>query len=981
MPNLVGENFDKYVAKQVIDRQLIQGKRTRSNEILSYLNSKTSWIKLTSGVIVVDENRLTSLGIPKDYVGTKLAENFILFNGTSDTKGTLFAGIDRTNSFVNKYAYGMGGNAYGLRPMPGITSCETKFRNRGSVREGTINIKAWNRVQLEIIDLLYLRLGYPVLLEWGHTIIVDKNGAINTNPTNYSVASKFIGATEADRFKTDSDLLRTLADKRRESAGNYDAMYGRVVNFSWTFNKNGSYDITLKLISIGAVVESLRMDVYIKDETNVKDSSTANPNDDSQPKTDKDWIVKYKTSHEFGKLFFDIVSAPKPSGLSTSFIEITDNSDIFKYGDFLYANKLDKYYIRLGALLDFIQKRLIISNVADKEKPSPLLNIDTDRDTNLMYTDPNQVASSDPRVCLVGGIRYKSRSAKSPIDILPELSKYPIFDLAFKVISPDYTVQAGRIMNIYVNMAFVIQKLIELKDDGGKVNLYSLISNILSSINKTLGNVNSLELVIDEDTNTALIIDGTPIPNGGLLIPEIKKNPNIAEEPPTILAYGYYNNGTENQSAGFVRDISFQTKISNELVSMLSIGATANGTVVGEDATAFSKWNYGLEPVMNKSLDYPAKAEETDDLTKQITTIYDDNKLLEESFLKYIEQYKNLNFESLEDFDQYTDLVSRYIEYQQNLQSLINARTSKTENKSPVAAPVSSKGFLPVSLNLTLDGISGVKIYQNLKVDTSFLPQNYPSVLKFLITGVTHRIERNIWTTSLETVSTTITEINNTIPSNTDTNGTNPNIAAPSSANREESRNCGNPVINQIPANPSNIGNVRYSEALNKALQNTFKGGPGEPSMCALYTYSIATSFVNILKGLPPGPQFTRGKGNAKDVGVRTYLKSLGYSVDKWAESISKTEAIKLLNGRKYNVGDILIYWANDGDPAAGCTKYGHIEIYSGKVWNPYNYVKPQNNYVSSVPDNYTANPFVYSNNQKYPQNCWNVYLCKAPIL
>jgi hypothetical protein len=42
---------------------------------------------------------------------------------------------------------------------------------------------------------------------------------------------------------------------------------------------------------------------------------------------------------------------------------------------------------------------------------------------------------------------------------------------------------------------------------------------------------------------------------------------------------------------------------------------------------------------------------------------------------------------------------------------------------------------------------------------------------------------------TLETVSTTITEINNTIPSSTDGNGTNPAIAAPSSANREESRN------------------------------------------------------------------------------------------------------------------------------------------------------------------------------------------------
>jgi hypothetical protein len=215
-------------------------------------------------------------------------------------------------------------------------------------------------------------------------------------------------------------------------------------------------------------------------------------------------------------------------------------------------------------------------------------------------------------------------------------------------------------------------------------------------------------------------------------------------------------------------------------------------------------------------------------------------------------------------------------------------------------------------------------------------------------------------------------------PTGSGTGNSNTINLPPSPANIGESRNCGEPITNQIPANPSNIGNARYSEALNKALQNTFKNGPGEAGKCALYTYSTATTFVNILKGLPPGPQFTRGKGNAKDVSVRTYLKSLGYSVDKWAENISKTEINKLLNGRKYNIGDILIYWANDGNQNDGCTKYGHIEIYSGKVWNPYNYVKSQTNYVSSVPDNYTTNPFVYG---KQSQNCWNVYLCKAPII
>ena len=44
--------------------------------------------------------------------------------------------------------------------MPGIMSAEVKTLNRGSIKESTVRIKAFNRTQFQIIDVLYLRLGY-----------------------------------------------------------------------------------------------------------------------------------------------------------------------------------------------------------------------------------------------------------------------------------------------------------------------------------------------------------------------------------------------------------------------------------------------------------------------------------------------------------------------------------------------------------------------------------------------------------------------------------------------------------------------------------------------------------------------------------------------------------------------------------------------------------------------------------------------------
>jgi len=61
-------------------------------------------------------------------------------------------------------------------------------------------------------------------------------------------------------------------------------------------------------------------------------------------------------------------------------------------------------------------------------------------------------------------------------------------------------------------------------------------------------------------------------------------------------------------------------------------------------------------------------------------------------------------------------------------------------------------GFIPFKVSFTLDGISGFKIYQKLRVNSSFLPFNYTSTLDFIITGLNHKLSNNDWETSIECV-------------------------------------------------------------------------------------------------------------------------------------------------------------------------------------------------------------------------------------
>ena len=64
-----------------------------------------------------------------------------------------------------------------------------------------------------------------------------------------------------------------------------------------------------------------------------------------------------------------------------------------------------------------------------------------------------------------------------------------------------------------------------------------------------------------------------------------------------------------------------------------------------------------------------------------------------------------------------------------------------------------------LTYSLTVDGISGVKIYNKIEVDTRFLPVNYGNTLNFIVTGVSHKLNNNDWETQIETTVMPKTEV------------------------------------------------------------------------------------------------------------------------------------------------------------------------------------------------------------------------------
>lgn len=267
MDKILGEVFDKYVRDQIEVRQRSLGKTQKSVDDLQVFNSSTPWIRLSSPISISDsraEKLSQSLGISKNVIaGNKLARNLVLFAGTTSytknpgesltqdpMKGGVGYGLNSAYGFLSD-------KEQGYKPMPGVTGISTTYKNNGSLKQAQVNITCFTRKQFEALEALYLRLGYTVVLEWGHSMYFDNNG-VKQNMSSLSIPNKLFSSEETLKPEP---IQSNILKNKKETGGNYDGMVAKVSNFSWNLNNDLSYSITLDLISVGDIIDSLKMNV------------------------------------------------------------------------------------------------------------------------------------------------------------------------------------------------------------------------------------------------------------------------------------------------------------------------------------------------------------------------------------------------------------------------------------------------------------------------------------------------------------------------------------------------------------------------------------------------------------------------------------------------------------------------------------------------------------------------------------------------
>ena len=700
-----------------------------TNDII-YLNSKTSWVKISSGVDVAVD--------PKgENYSSELAKNNVLAGGVLNSKQKIRSGI-----FNGKDdAYTLDSVGTGYRAIPGLTGFQSEILGTyGTYQRVAIDFQVNNIDQLSTLEQIYLRPGMNLLVEWGHSIYKKNNGNLVT--TIETVSDFFDNVTsEEDQENLKKRVYDQIDYFKKKSDGNYDALLGRITNFNYKFNVDGTYGCQVVVLAHGALLESVRLLVSstTSDDTTV---STAN---------------QARDISRFNK-FFNIILE---QGLLTDTPEVKEALKKQIPEDY---NLFDKRLEKTGRELKIISvgKSTSEDNPEDKIiKFVPLyvilemINVvfcpktDVSKDVNdveFFTGDPDGKNTTpyltfpghfsiNPTICFL----HKSRRNGFPLCYF--FTNNPVT----KGILPK---DQNNILDIMVSVNYVLQVFGDLLDpsktDRKDQSVYDFVRIILKGITESLGNLNNFDFHYVDQADTVYIVDRKVTPNKKDIVDSVLK----VRGPETTM-----------------HDFSITSKLSADLMSTMAIGASAQGTDLGEDMLNVQSWNKGLRDRFNPNPGYLGDNTSTDQAEQNIQ---------QQKFTRLLQYVCDIDRSTLKEVggkqtkvirnDQtVTESPYNYINYNANEASAIRPVYEKimqdlykvqTKKESQSAA-----GLIPIDVSFKMTGISGFKIGQAFTIEEGTLPKKYNDKVGFIIKSLAHVIgSDNKWKTDVNGIMTILSE-------------------------------------------------------------------------------------------------------------------------------------------------------------------------------------------------------------------------------
>jgi hypothetical protein len=693
----VGLPIDASVSKQINTRQAKLAQTTITDETLAVFNANTPWLRAASSVNLQESylKEFPELNLDSaKYTANALAKQMVLQNSITNFTDTdnpvQVAGVySEGDRFGNSYGFAFD-SSYGLKPPPGIESFSVTHLNNGTIRQGDLRIKCFTPTQFNLIIALYARIGYSMLIEWGHSIYYDNQGTYQTNIPYTTVLNSFLQGN-----KSFEELLNGITDIRKKSDGNYDGFLGRVVNFNFS-NTSGVYDVNIKLLTQGSIIESLTI-------------SNTTPG----KLEDKEGDESKRVFSTLSKAMYNLTV-----GDANIFIPVGTNPNIYyrppanidqKFNDKDYliirvnttGTSEPNYYFKFGYILYLIERYCILKG----NKDIPIIRVYNPDGWNSVLIETNPCGcSANPEVCYL-----------PPTEIN--------VDDSVKAVGKDFrspsSIYLGRLYHLHVNMDFIneiLEKYITVK---GRLNLFNLIYEITQGIQRSLGNINTLVVSYDEDTNRLSIYDNSRL---------VSSNTTSNVTPINIGGI------VENSQASFIRSAELQSEVPSSIQQLAAIGATANFTN-REDVALFNLLNRGSsDRIIGKLKDasFIGEPGENDNSTAGV-----DAALWQKFADKLYTLTQGLT----------SDEVLAFMSLHKDLQVVLKRKIVNLGAKNP------SK-FIPFNLKIEMHGLSGFKLLQEIKVNDNgagIIPFYLKKNFNFIIKAINEDISEKGWKTTIQT--------------------------------------------------------------------------------------------------------------------------------------------------------------------------------------------------------------------------------------
>jgi hypothetical protein len=788
---------------------------TRNNRsgLLPWYLSKNAWVKMSSftdyndGPVYFDGSGSVLVDTTKgNYVGNDLGKKYVLFggslyfrSGSNISQEVLRHGVATPNAVyggdIDKAGKSGINHPYfrqmGIRPMPGITGVELRTLGAyGSIFETTVRFNCWDTHQLNELELLYMRPGYSVLLEWGWSQYLNYDdslvGSKNTLPESKITPQTYIGGTidPFDSTLTQEKVYQSLENLRGKYRHNYDGMLGYVKNFKWKLRRDGGYDCETVLISMGEVINTVKMSTNantLRNDTSINLDSVNDSYvyDDYENillslKANEEGLVNYAS----GTLAFQTLDESQYSGSWNYDINYVPFSNItskltnsgypdqaeriksqpyFKYvisdpnGDSYVGDKYE--YITLDVWLAIIGSYCNLKQKSKSGKVSDIVKLLVPTDTDYCLAGPDSI-SIDAGVCLVKnqgafatefGVLYipnfktKSNGINPPVfgrdPVKRDTTNVYLNDNSLQFFNK--TAKNGQLKNILLNVDLLlgVYRSMKSSDYDNGVVMVDYIKSVMHKVSTSLGGLNNFIVsTAGPRQNTAKIVDTY----------YLNRQPKDTFYEFDLLGLG-----------SICKNVDIESQIFENQSTIVGIAAQSKANLGDVYNSSQVYLNAGLTDRLSK------EKGQGDEITTNSSGSYFFNNEKSTFYRKvlqlmvyardYVVGTGGDTVLQREGGSVGTDVNSTFL-INQNDRSLSTPSTILKQSLLRFDGDLGFKALIPFKLRITLEGIGGVVVGQIFRIKQNVIPKNYyDKNLGFVITQINHSLKDNQWETTLET--------------------------------------------------------------------------------------------------------------------------------------------------------------------------------------------------------------------------------------